>query len=364
MSQPLSLEQRIGQLLFIGLPGASIDDTARQLLEIVQPGGVILFARNIESATQVAQMNAEIRSLIKVPPFISIDQEGGRVDRLRAIFPPMPSAQAIRASGDASLAGRHGEITAEVLRLLGFNMNFAPVLDLAYDEAAVNARDRRCFGSTPAEVIRIAGAYLEGLQNNGIIGCGKHFPGMGAAIADPHKDLPVVTRSRERLIREDLLPYRDLFTRMSTRLHVVMVSHCVYTALDRDGAPASLSPNVVTRLLREELGFHGTAITDDLEMGAIATTHGFDQVILKAVEAGEDMLLICRRPELIIAAFETLVRAVRDGRISHKRIERSIDHIVDAKSIISSPAPFNQSALNRLAERVAEISYQLQPFAE
>src|SRR5215467_2114206 len=163
----MNLEHRIGQLLMVGLPGTELDLMTRGTLEAMQPGGILLNSQNIQSAHQVAEFTAAIRSILEVPPIIAVDQEGGRVDRLKQIYSPMPSADLLRASGDASIAARMGEIAAEAMRPLGFNVNMAPVLDVAVDDSADNGLKGRYLGSTPAKVVRLAGAYLEGLQHGG-----------------------------------------------------------------------------------------------------------------------------------------------------------------------------------------------------
>jgi beta-N-acetylhexosaminidase len=175
----MQLEHRIGQLILIAVPGVSLDLITRGMLETIQPGGVFLSGRNIESAQQVVELTSSIRSILQVPPLVVVDQEGGRVDRLKSVFSPMPSADLMRASGDASLADRLGEITAEALRTLGFNVDLAPVLDIAVDDSVDNGLKGRYLGDSAAQVVRLAGAYLEGLQRGGVIGVGKHFPGLG-----------------------------------------------------------------------------------------------------------------------------------------------------------------------------------------
>src|SRR5215470_4124682 len=186
----MELEHRVGQLLFIGVPGTEFDQSTRELVETIQPGGVVLIASNIESGHQVVELTSSIRSTVQVPPLIAVDQEGGPVDRLKGIFGATPSADLLRAAKDASVAARLGEITAECLRTLGFNVNLAPVLDLAFDDSIDNGLKGRYLGSLAAEVARLSGAYLEGLQRGGVVGVGKHFPGLGAATVNPHMDLP------------------------------------------------------------------------------------------------------------------------------------------------------------------------------
>ncbi|MBL8148400.1 MAG: beta-N-acetylhexosaminidase [Blastocatellia bacterium] len=360
----LSLEHRLGQFLFIGIPGPTLDEETRKLLQTVQPGGVILFARNIEQPEQVAELNAEIRRLLKVPPLISVDQEGGRVDRLKKICPPMASPHLIRASDDARLAHDHGSITAELLRLLGFNMNFAPVLDIAVHEEADNALQERFFGSRLSKIIRLASAYLEGLQNNNVLGCGKHFPGLGDSVVDSHKELPIVERNEQKLMSEDIQIYTDLSAKLNSQLQAIMVAHAFYPAFEggsvKTRVPASLSPRIVTDLLRTKLEFQGMAISDDLEMGAITESMGFSEAVVSAIAAGEDMLLICQSPARVAEASEALVKSVRDGQITGRRIETSINRIARIKSMASSPLYFNHDEFRRICDKITEFNYRLE----
>jgi beta-N-acetylhexosaminidase len=356
----MNLQERMGQFLFVGLPGTSVDGETRQVLADVQPGGVVLFSRNLESSRQTAELNAAVRGALKIPPIISIDQEGGPVDRLKTIGEPMPSAADVRATDDAALAGRFGVATAELLRLLGFNMNFAPVLDLEVHPDADNALRGRYFGATTAEIVRFAGSYLEGLQQGGIVACGKHFPGLGDTTVDSHHSLPTVERSGEELRAHDLRPYAELTTRINSRLSVVMVAHAYYPAFDgQERIPASLSPNVVTSLLRDELEFRGLAISDDMEMGAIVEMGDFGESCVRAIEAGNDMLLVCQTVEKVREAHEALVRAAESGRISPERRRRGLDRIARVKSAASQPTAFNEGTFARLQERMAAFTAQV-----
>jgi len=353
----LSLEHRVGQMLFVGIPGTTLDDETKKLLQTVQPGGIILFARNIEQPEQVAELNGEIRRLLKVAPLISIDQEGGRVDRLKKICPPMPAVQLLRAVDDARIAHEQGALTSALLRPLGFNMNFAPVVDLAVHEDVDNALQERCFGTKSQKIIRLSGAYLEGLQNGSIIGCAKHFPGLGDSVVDSHKSLPVVERTEEQLRAEDLPVYQDLMVKLNSQLQVIMIAHAFYPALENSKTPiaASLSPRIVTDLLRSKLDFHGLAISDDMEMGAISESIGFSEAMVEAVLAGEDMMLVCTNPDRIIEASESLTRAARDGKITSRRIETSLNRIAKVKSMASSPLPFEHNHFKAICDKISEF---------
>jgi beta-N-acetylhexosaminidase len=308
----------------------------------------------------LAELNGAIRSRSRILPFISVDQEGGRVDRLKKIGHPLPSARDLREADDTSLCGRQGELTAELLRLLGFNMNFAPVLDLEVYPDAENALRSRYFGSTTAEVIRFAGAYLEGLQRGGVVGCGKHFPGLGDSQVDSHDTLPAVNRTPEQLRSEDLRPYVELGNRLNSRMNVVMVAHAYYPAFDgQEHVAASISSNVVTTLLREEIEFRGLAISDDMEMGAITGQFDFEEACVRAIEAGEDMLLVCQTPDKVRGAFEALVRAARDGRITTNRRKRCLDRIARVKSELATPGQFTEGSYARVQEKIASFSAQV-----
>lgn len=354
-------EHRVGQLMMIGLPGPRFDDATKELLTTIQPGGVLLTGRNVESAQQVAELTSSVRSALQVPPIIAVDQEGGRVDRLKELYSPMPSADLLRAAADASLAARMGEVTAEALRTLGFNVNLAPVLDIAIDDSVENGIKGRYLGDSDAEVIRLAGAYLEGLQRGGIVGIGKHFPGLGSTTVDSHKELPVVESPKDEIFRRDAAPYQELFSKINARLNGVIVGHAHYPAFDGPSPlPASLSKNIVNGFLRDELGFRGLVITDDLDMGAITSTRSLNEAAVTAIDAGNDMVMITGSTDNIIGVWEAIVEVLKAGRITKAHISRAFDHIARVKSMVSSPHPLTEIAVSRLRERIAELNLVLQ----
>jgi beta-N-acetylhexosaminidase len=359
----MKLEHKIGQLLIVGLPGTRLDGESREVLEAIQPGGVLLMGNNIEGAQQVAELTASIRSALDVPPLIAIDQEGGRVDRLKNLYSPMPSADLLRAAGDASIAARLGEITSEALRTLGFNINFAPVLDVGYDDSAENGLKGRYLGRTDAKVVRLAGAYLEGLQRGGVLGVGKHFPGLGASTVDSHHELPTINKSRDEIIKQDLAPYSEMFSKINARLNAVIVAHAHYPAFDGPAAlPSSLSKNIVTGVLRDEMGFKGMVITDDLQMGAITRAREVGEAAVLAIEAGNDMAMVTAPETLdhVSAAWGAMTEAAKSGRITKTHISRAFDHIARIKAMISPPHSHTDMAVSRLRERIAELNLILQ----
>src|SRR5256714_10431433 len=337
----LPFEQQIGQFFFIGLPGTEIDEEARALIDEVKPGGIIAFGRNVESPEQLRKLMDDASALIPTKPLCGIDQEGGLVDRLRRIFPPMPSARAIRQHGDLAGARKLGRITGELLRMLGFNLNFAPVMSIITEARSklTNGLYSRSYGRSPGEVLGYTTVYMRGLQGSGCLGCLKHFPGIGAGEVDSHQEMPLVPLSHDDLMSQDLAAYIELFQRADDRVRCVMVSHGGFPNIDiKKGttgglvAPASINRHIVTRLLREELGYKHLVVTDDLEMGAIAKHCEIEDATVRAFLAGEDMLLICATPETVRRGYRALLAAARDGSVSEKRIQASLKRVAATKA--------------------------------
>lgn len=364
----LSLEQKIGQLFFIGLPGTELDAGTRALLEHVQPGGVIIFGRNVAEPVQLRSLLDGVRATLAVEPLCGIDQEGGLVDRLRRICTPMPSARTIRQHGDLAGARTLGRVTGEVLRMLGFNMNFAPVMSIMTDERDLlsNGLYSRSFGRSPGEVLGYTTVYMRGLQGAGCLGCLKHFPGIGAGEVDSHEEMPLVHLSHDDLIAQDLAPYIELFQREDDRVRAVMVSHGGFPKIDiRTGVaggrvePASLNHSIVTKLLRDELAYQHLVVTDDLEMGAIAKHSDIEAAAHRAFQAGQDMLLICSRPDMIRRGYDRLLRAAREGEITEERIHASLRHIAEFKALTEPPLPFDLKRFRELSDEVAELNSKL-----
>jgi len=288
----------------MGVPGLELTPETAARLKKLQPGGFILFGRNIQTPQQVRKLIDDLRDLSDIEPFITIDQEGGRVSRLRLIGEEPPNAQSLRDKGDPALIKRHGKLTGQVLRQFGFNLDLCPVLDISYDDAADNSLKGRTYGKNPQQVIDNAGVFNRAMRAEGILSCGKHFPGYGPAECDPHEFLPVITKSREEMEKSELLPYSALLPELDS----VMTCHSNYTAYDPDRGrwPASLSHNIVTKLLRHQYAFDGLAMTDDLDMGAILNEVTFEQAIQEAVRAGNDIVMICHRVEMVELARQHL----------------------------------------------------------
>ncbi len=305
MSRCAMDENFLGQLLLTGVPGPELDaETARRFRDL-QPGGFILFGRNIKSPGQLRKLIDDLRDLSRVEPFITIDQEGGRVSRLRLIGSEPPNAVALRDKADRRLIARHGQLTGEILRLFGFNLDLCPVLDISHDDTADNSLKGRCYGRNPQEVITNAGEFNRALRKMGVLSCGKHFPTYGSADVDPHHELPVIRRTKEELLAEEVLPFSALIPELDS----MMIGHAWFPDFepDRPRWPSSLSHNIITKFLRDQLGFDkGLVMTDDLDMGAILNEVTFEQTIREAVLAGNDLVMICHRLEMVELAREHL----------------------------------------------------------
>ena len=364
----LPLEQQIGQFFYIGLAGTELDADTRALIEEIQPGGVIIFGRNVAGARQLRNLLDGVRELLPTPPLLGVDQEGGLVDRLRKIFTPMPSARTIREHGDLAGARALGRITGEALRLLGFNMNFAPVMSIMTDERDLlsNGLYSRSFGRSPGEVLGYTTVYLRGLQETGIVGCLKHFPGIGAGEVDSHEQMPMVSLTHDDLMAQDLAPYVELFQRRDDRVRCVMVSHGGFPNINISKGvtggllePASLSHNIVTSLLREELGYQHLVVTDDLEMGAIARHCEIESAVVRAFVAGNDMMLICARPDIIRRGYHALLGVARDGKLPRDRMRSSLRRIAAMKSSVKSPPAFDNEKFKALSEETTTLKAKL-----
>jgi len=364
----LPLEQQVGQFFFIGLPGTEIDQEARELVKEIQPGGIILFGRNVESPPQVRKLLDDARALVPTPMLCGVDQEGGLVDRLREIFPPMPSARALRQHGDLAGVRMLGQVTGELLRMLGFDINFAPVMSIITQERSqlTNGLYSRSFGSSPGEVLGYTTVYMRGLQGTGCLGCLKHFPGIGAGGVDSHIEMPLVPLSRDDLLAQDLAPYIELFQRPDDRVRVVMVSHGGFPNIDiKRGTtggliePASISERIVNNLLRQELGYKHLVVTDDLEMGAIAKQFEIEDASTRAFSAGEDMLLICATPETIRRGYHGLLKAVRDKGFTERRLQGSLRRIAATKALLRPAVELDMNRYDQLANEIKELNKRL-----
>jgi beta-N-acetylhexosaminidase len=323
----LMSREKIGQLFMVGFEGTAVTPELASFIREYKPGGVILFSRNLESVEQIVELTNELqRCSPHSPLLISIDQEGGRVSRLPKPFTIFPPCEALGLCNSSELAYAAAATIAKELRAVGINMNTAPVLDVNSNPANPVIGDR-AFGTTPERVCELGLATAGGLQDNRVVACGKHFPGHGDTAADSHKELPVVTAPREQLEQVEFPPFRRA---TAQGVATLMTAHVLYRTLD-DQRPATLSPAIITRLLREEMRYDGVVLTDDLEMRAIIDHYGIEEATLRAVLAGCDMPLICKDRNREIAAITALDKAVADGTVSSERLELSLARVARLK---------------------------------
>lgn len=304
----------LGQLLIIGFDGTKITPRLKSLLTRLQPAGVILFARNIKSAQQSWQLLRDCRKCVSTTLFTCVDLEGGTVDRLRNMLGPAPSAAEVFATGARKLFRRHGQILGENCRALGFNVDFAPVLDLAFATSS-SVLGSRAVSENPRQTAAYAREFLAGLRAAGVLGCGKHFPGLGEGKLDSHHKLPVIDKPMKNLWIEDLVPYRTLHR----QLPFVMVSHAAYPQVTHDRIPSSLSKIWITNILRKRIGFRHLIVSDDLEMGGVLSAAPVGQAAVQHIRAGGDLCLICHREDYIMQAYEELAStAARDPKFARQ----------------------------------------------
>jgi beta-N-acetylhexosaminidase len=340
-----------GRVLLVGLPGPALIPDATDLLGRLRPAGVILFSRNLETVAQTSALLEQAGALLRDPPLLALDQEGGRVSRLRPWIGPTPSAAVLACAGRSAVS-RFGRATARALRAVGFNVDFAPVVDLC-EASATNGIGDRSFGTDPERVAALAGAFLDGLQGAGVAGCLKHFPGLGPTAVDSHEELPVLSEDRGGLEQAGLLPFR----RLAARAAMVMVGHVHVPAIDpTPGVPASLSRSVTNGLLRGEIGFRGLVVGDDMDMGAVAPQDGIGRAAVAAIDAGCDLLIYGSRPDRARRAAEALARAADDDAAFAGRLAeagRTVERTARSWTAAERPAA-NWEASRRELRALAE----------
>jgi beta-N-acetylhexosaminidase len=356
----------IGQLLIIGFAGTEMSPRLASLLTKIQPAGVILFARNITGAEQTHTLLRECQKRVATPLFTCVDLEGGTVDRFRDVLGSAPSPAEVFATGSRALFRKHGRVIGENCRALGFNVDFAPVLDLAY-EASRSVMSTRAVSDDPKQVVVYAREFLRGLGDARVLGCGKHFPGLGEATLDTHHDLPSVEKPLRKLWEQDLVPYRSLS--LHRELPMIMVSHAAFPAVTKDRTPASLSKKWITDILRKKIGYRGLICSDDLEMGGVLAAASIEQAAIEQVtighiRAGGDLGLICHREDFILRAHEAVIReAERDSRFARRLRESARRVLAFKKKAFAKRAAARQSPAPTSA-RVEKLTRQLWEFGE
>lgn len=316
------LYRRVARLFVIGFPGTSPDRDVKALIDD-GAGGIILFKRNVESPAQVAALVKSLKAHAGRPLLAAVDQEGGRVARLRGPpFTTLPAMRDVGHTGDAALAERVGRLLAFEVRALGFDQDYAPVLDVDTNPANPVIGDRS-FSREPAAVARLGVALARGLEAGGVASCGKHFPGHGDTAKDSHLDLPTLPHGLARLRSVELQPFAAY---AEAQLASVMTAHVVFEALEPT-VPATMSHKVLTGLLRDELGFTGVVVSDDLEMKAIADHFSVARAAVEGLKAGADQFLVCHHADVQRGAIEAVVKAVESGELSHARLDTALARV-------------------------------------
>src|SRR5271163_2424250 len=327
------------------------------LLARLQPAGVILFARNIKTAGQTWRLLRDCQKCVSTPLFTCVDLEGGHVDRYRDVLGPAPSAAEVFATCDRKLFRKHGQVIGENCRALGFNVDFAPVLDLAF-EASRSVMSSRTVSANPREAVAYAREFLAGLRASHVLGCGKHFPGLGEGTLDSHHELPVIEKPMKKLWAEDLLPYRMLRAEMP----LVMISHAAYPLVTYDRTPASLSKIWIKDILRERIGYRNVIVSDDLEMGGVLSAAPVGQSAVEFVRAGGDLCLICHRADYIAQAFEDLVKSAELDPKFALRVHESVRRVLALKkkseSILRRTKAPSGAAVEKLSRKLWEFGEQ------
>lgn len=351
----MKLREQVGQLLIMGFEGVSFSARLPRLFAELHPGGVILFSRNLEAAAQTHALLRDCRQAVSTPMFLCVDMEGGTVDRLKNVIAPAPAAAEVFASRNRKLFRRHGELIGKECRLLGFNTDFAPATDLAFP-ASRPVLGSRAVSVDPRQVVIYAREFLRGLRDSRILGCGKHFPGLGEANLDSHCGLPTVSKPWKLLWAQDLVPYRALRKQMP----FVMVSHANYPEISHEDRPASLSPKWMSEILRKKIGYRGLIISDDLEMGGALAAGSIEHAAVETIRAGADIFLVCHQEEMVRHAWEAVLREAERDKNFARRVAESAHRVLMFKK---RWRPLKYFPLAPAAKRVENLRQEIQNFA-
>lgn len=343
-----TLRESAGQVLWIGFETDLWDEQLGELLDTIRPGGVIFFQRNIQAAGEFQSLVRRVAGCLSkisaVPPFLAVDLEGGQVDRFRELLAPLPS---LREAARAGMVRELGRMAGRELASFSLNVDFAPVLDIASPESE-SVLGSRTAGESPEQVARCGGEFLAGLANSGVLGCGKHFPGLGSGCLDSHLTMPRIEKGATQLWEHDLFPYRAL----APRLPMVMVAHAAYPALETDvlpgrtrsaSLPASLSRTIVSDLLKQKMGFAGLVLSDDLEMGGVLEGRTIGEAAVAALDAGSDMLLVCRLADSVHSVFEAIVHRAELDSTFREAVDQAALKVMRARQQL----PFPKSSSDR-----------------
>ncbi|HYE26551.1 MAG TPA: beta-N-acetylhexosaminidase [Clostridia bacterium] len=359
----MDLSSLVGQLMIFGFDGVEMTAKLRSALAAMQPGGIILFKRNVVDARQTHALLRESQKLVSTRMFLCVDMEGGTVDRLKDVVAPAPSVEDVVRAGRKELYRAHGKLIGQEVSALGFNVDFAPVVDLGL-EPSRSVLTSRTVSASPKETVVYAREFLRGLKDAQVLGCGKHFPGLGEANLDTHESLPAIDKSWKRLWDEDLVPYRMLQRQMP----FVMVAHCAYPEVTGDRTPASLSKKWIGDILRKKIGYRGLVISDDLEMGGVLAAASIEDAAVETIRAGADIFLVCRNEEHVFRTYSAVLREAERNAKFRKQVETAARRILNFKRKSPEvnrrmPAAPSELAVTRLRQRIWQFSEELRATA-
>ena len=359
----MKLREAVGSLLIAGLEGVELGALESAWLRLIRPAGIILFRRNIEDAGQVHALLQSSSRLCAGPALRCVDLEGGLVDRLRDLVARVPSAAAVAATRCRKLSYEHGRLIGDEIAMVGFNTTLAPVLDLALPASAEVMRTRSS-AANAKDVIAYAGPFLKGLKKAGVVGCGKHFPGLGGGTLDSHLATPEIDRGWQQLWEDDLLPYRKL----RKDLPVVMISHASYPrvkgARGTVSEPASISRHWIHEVLQRKIGYRGLVLSDDMEMGGVLTRMSIEEASIAAILAGTHLLEICKEPALILRTFEAVLSESERSSVFRRKVLHAAVHVEKQKvRLLSRPTaeqPADPDALEAMRKRITLFDSEVQ----
>jgi len=342
-----TLRHQVGSLLIVGVESTALTALETAWLRAIQPSGIILFRRNIELPAQIHSLFRNASAVLQQPFFRCVDLEGGTVDRLRDLIGPTPSAAEVTATGNKKMYRKHGDWIGRALRALDFNVDLAPVLDLALTQSQA-VMGTRAASAYPARVAAYAREFLAGLSQQGVLGCGKHFPGLGGGTLDSHHATPRIARTWEQIRQQDLEPYRAL----TSKLPLIMVNHAAYPKIERPVLPASLSRFWITEVLRGKLRYRGLVISDDMEMGGVLDYASPEAAAIEAIAAGTDLLEICHRADRVLATHEALLREAEKSPAFRRGVVAAASRVAKARQHLLrktlQPRPLSASGLKKL----------------
>jgi beta-N-acetylhexosaminidase len=351
----VTLRQAAGQVLVAGLEGPQLSAMEAAWLRLLRPAGVILFRRNIERAEETHALLHAAKRAVDGPLLRCIDVEGGSVDRLRDLIARMPSPFAVASTHKPALFERHGSLIGREVRMLGLNCTFAPVLDLR-TLASETVMTTRVVSADPEQVITYGRQFLKGLAQQGVLGCGKHFPGLGSGQVDSHHTTPQITQPFDLLWQEDLLPYR----RLVRQLPMVMVSHAAYSVSGRE--PASVSRYWIADILTRKIGYTGLIVSDDMEMGGLLSYMGMAEAAVRSLAAGTHLIEVCRDPALLFAAYEALLREAEKSSAFARLLRRAaakVRAVVTRGKRDALPASPTLAAVTKMRTAVERFAAQV-----